>query len=166
MIAIGRIAKSNGIRGEVRVNSLTHDSKRFSKLKTVMVGAKEDDLRRYAVESVRFNRTQAVLKFGGIDTRDAADAMREQFLFVEETKAVSPKKGSYFIHDIVGMEVVMENGEVVGNVTDVWPMPANDIWVVQRNGKELLIPAVKEFIRGVDTKKRTIVIHAMEGLVE
>jgi 16S rRNA processing protein RimM len=166
MIAIGRIAKSNGIRGEVRVNPLTHDAGRFSKLKAVMVGASEDALLRYTVKVVRFHRSQAVLKFGGIDTRDAADALREQFLFVEEAKAVSPKKGSYFIHDIVGMEVVMENGEVVGNVTDVWQMPANDVWVIQRNGKELLIPAVKEIIRSVDTQKRTIVIHAMEGLVE
>ncbi|HEY4612122.1 MAG TPA: ribosome maturation factor RimM [Bacteroidota bacterium] len=166
MIAIGQIAKSNGVRGAVGVRLLTDDAKRFAKLKAVWVGRAEDTLKRFAVESVRVQRSGVVLKLQQVDDRTAADELREQFVFVEESDAVVPKKGSYFIHDIIGMDVETEEGEAVGVVKDVWRLPANDVWVVQRNGKETLVPAVKEFIRRVDAEQRKIVIHAVEGLIE
>ena len=110
--------------------------------------------------------SQAVMKLISIDDRNAADELKGQVVFVQESEAVKPRKGSYFIHEIVGMEVLTDKGETLGPVQDVWRMPANDVWVVKQNGKEILIPAVKEFIKNVNTERRTIVVHAIEGLLE
>ena len=166
MIAIGQIAKSNGVRGAVNIRSLTDDAQRFTKLKAVWIGRAEEKATRYEVESVRVQNERVVLKLHNVNDRNAADDLREQIVFVQENEAVKPRKGSYFIHDLIGMEVLTEEGEVVGQVKDVWQMPANDVWVVRNNGKEVLVPAVKEFIKSVDAERRTIVIHAVEGLLE
>ncbi|MCI0707782.1 MAG: ribosome maturation factor RimM [Ignavibacteriae bacterium] len=166
MIAIGQIAKSNGVRGAVNIRSLTDDVQRFLKLKAVWIGKEESETQRYEVESVRVQKTQAVMKLRSIDDREAADGLREQIVFVQESEAVQPSKGSYFFHDIIGMQVVTEEGEALGEVKDVWQMPANDIWVVSSNGKEILIPAIKVFIKSVDMERRTVVVHAIEGLLE
>ncbi len=148
------------------VNPLTDDLQRFSKLKAVWVGTAEETAQRLTVEGFRFHRSHVILKLGGIESRSAADALRESFVFVEETASVSPKQGSYFIHDIVGMTVTTEGGEILGTVEEVWRMPANDVWVVRQNGKEILLPAINEIVRSVDLTRRAITIHAMEGLIE
>lgn len=166
MIAIGQIARSNGIRGEVRVTPLTDVPQRFTRLKTVWIGLAVDGSRQFSLQAVRFHRSQAILKLEGIENRTASDQLKNCFIFVEEEKSVSPSEGSYFIHDIVGMEVSTEEGILLGVVHEVWRLPANDVWVVRQNGKEILLPAIKQIVRSVDTTKRTIVIHAMEGLIE
>lgn len=166
MIAIGQIARSNGIRGEVRVNLLTDDPERLQQLTHVWIGCDEATTQRFNIERVRFHRGQAVVKFGSIDNRSAADGLKEQFVFIEEKYAVALAQGSYFIHDIVGMEVSTEAGVKVGRVDEVWQMPANDVWVVRADGKEILLPAINDVIRSVDVSRRMIVIRPMEGLLE
>lgn len=72
----------------------------------------------------------------------------------------------YFIHDIVGMNVLTEAGGQIGIVREVMQLPANDVWVVASGDKEILIPAIKEVIRSVDLQRRVVVIRPMEGLLE
>lgn len=166
MIAIGQIARSNGVRGEVRINLLTDHPERLQQLTHVWVGRDDATTQRFNIEHVRFHRGQAVVKFGSIESRDAADGLKNQFVFIEEQSAAVLAEGSYYIHEIVGMEVSTEEGERVGRVDEVWQMPANDVWVVRENGKEILLPAINDVIQSVDVRRRKIVIRPMEGLLE
>jgi 16S rRNA processing protein RimM len=166
MIAVGRITKSVGIKGEFRVAMLTDSPERFAKLKAVWCGADEKAAVRYPILSMRIEPSSVVLKLKGIDSRTLADKHRGEYLFVETKDVVAPAKGSYFIHDIIGMKVVTEAGEVVGSVRDVLELPANDVWVVASGTKEFLIPAIKEVIRQVDLNGRTVVIRPLEGMLE
>jgi 16S rRNA processing protein RimM len=166
MIAVGRITKSVGIKGEVRVSMLTDSPERFAKLKAVWCGADETTAVRCSILSMRIEQSAVVLRLKEIDSRSLADEHRGKFLFIESKDVVTPAKGSYFIHDIIGMKVVTEAGEDVGSVRDVMELPANDVWVVAVGTKEFLIPAIKEVIRQVDLKSRTVVIRPLEGMLE
>jgi 16S rRNA processing protein RimM len=166
MIAVGRITKSVGIKGEVRVAMLTDSPDRFTSLKAIWCGAEEKSATRYSILSMRIERSAVVLKFKEIESRTTADELRGRYLFVDEKQKVAPPKGSYFIHDIIGMKVETEAGEEVGSVRDVMELPANDVWVVTSGTKELLIPAIKEVIRSVDVQGRRVVIRPLEGMLE
>ena len=166
MLAVGRISKSVGLRGEVRIALLTDDPKRFDGLQTVWIGNDEASAERHTISASRIERSSVVLKLSEIGSRTAADAQQGKYVFVEGRDAVKPKKGSYFIHDLIGMKVLTDEGRHVGAVRDVMHLPANDIWIVMNGMKELLIPAVKEVVVSVDDKRREIVIHAVEGLLE
>jgi 16S rRNA processing protein RimM len=166
MIAVGRITKGVGLKGEVNIAPLTDSLQRFEKLKTVWTGADESQAAKHAVTAVRATRTAVVVKFEGIDSRTAADALRGQLVFIAAKDVVVPKKGSYFIHDIVGMIVEIESGEEIGTVHEVMQFPANDVWVVRGKEREFLIPAIKDVIRSVDVQRRKVTIRSLEGLLE
>jgi 16S rRNA processing protein RimM len=166
MIAVGRISKSVGIRGEVSVVPLTDDPQRFAGLETVWIGRDEATSEQYTIASVRLARSAVILKLNEIESRTVAETKRGEFIYVEEKDTSAPPAGSYFIHQIIGMEVFTDNGEAVGVIREVLQLPANDVWVVVRGKKEILIPAIKEIIASVDVQRRTVVIHPMEGLLE
>lgn len=166
MIAVGKISKSIGIKGELKLAMLTDRPERFRTLKVVWIGSDEAHAKRHGVRSVRISKTAVVLGLEEIQSRTEADERRGEFVFVEKADDVAPKRGTYFIHEIIGMNVVKESGEPVGVVRDVLQMPANDVWVVADGRKEYLIPAIKQVIRSVDVRLRKIVIRPMEGLLD
>jgi 16S rRNA processing protein RimM len=166
LIAVGRMGKSVGVRGEVRVEALTDRVARFRELTEVWVGADEATARRETVEAVRFQHDTPVVKLRGVDSRDASDRLRGCFLFVDAASLPPLPEGSFYIHDIIGMTVATEEGKVVGTVKDVQNLPGGDVWCVDAGGNEVMIPAVREFIRTVDMQKRTILIRTIEGLFE
>jgi 16S rRNA processing protein RimM len=166
MIAVGRITRSVGLKGELNVALLTDSSQRFEKLKTVWIGTEESLAVKHTVVAVRSTNTGVVLRLKDVGSRTEADRFRGQLVFAASRDAVAPKKGSYFIHDIVGMSVETEDGKRVGTVQEVMQLPANDVWVVVEGGREFLIPAIKEVIRSVDVQRRMVVIRPLEGLLE
>ena len=166
MIAVGRVTRGVGLKGELNVSLLTDSSERFEKLKTVWIGTDESLAVKHAVLAVRMTSRAVVLKLNDVDSRTAADALRGQTVFAASRDAVAPKKGSYFIHDIIGMNVETEAGDKLGIVQDVMQLPANDVWVVVQGDKEYLIPAIKDVIRSVDVQRRQVVIRPLEGLLE
>jgi 16S rRNA processing protein RimM len=166
MIAIAQVATSHGLRGELRLNTLTDSRERFSNLERVWLGRNPSTTEAFHVEQTRVDGTQVVMKLRGIDDRTAASELREQYVFIQDHEVVRPADGSYFIHEVLGMEVSTEQGVAVGTVADVWVTPANDVWVVRGENREVLIPATKEIIKMVDVERRTVVIHAMEGLLD
>jgi 16S rRNA processing protein RimM len=165
-IAIAHVARSHGTQGELRVQPLTHSPERFNTLENVWIGTTDAEARKFEVERVRRSGCHVILKLSSVDTRSDADRLRNQFVFVQEQDAVPPPRGSYFVHEVIGLDVRTDEGKTVGQIVDVLTLPANDAWVVRTNGTDVLIPAVKAIIKDVDLKRRTVVIHALEGLFE
>lgn len=164
-IAIGRVLKSVGVRGEICIGPLTNDLHRFSKLSTVFIGSPET-AREFTVEAVRLARHSAVVKLKGLSTPEQASQLREQFVFVDDKEKVVPPAGSYFVHDIMGSSVQTVSGDVVEVVTDVLNMPAHDVWVINHRGKEILLPATKEIVKQVDVGKKKIVVEPLKGMLD
>jgi len=165
LIAIGRISKPIGTRGEVKVLPLTHDKQRFVNLPIVWLGNDTANVELKKILKVRIDAKQVVFSFIGIKTVEEAEKIRDLYLFIPKKDVVKLQDGSYFVDDIIGCEVVTEQQVNVGVITDLLSLRMNDLWVVKKGTKEVLIPAVKAIIRQVDIKNKRITINAIDGLL-
>jgi 16S rRNA processing protein RimM len=166
LVAAGRIIKPVGIRGEVKILPFAENAERFASLKSVWIGLDEKTAEQIDILAVRIDPKFVIVSFDNIKTADEADRLRNSFLFIPKEEEVKPSSGSYFVDDIIGCEIFDENKVKVGIVKDVLSLPANDLWVVKDNEKEILIPAVKAVVRQIDVKNKCIIINSIEGLLE
>ncbi|MCM1046643.1 MAG: ribosome maturation factor RimM [Candidatus Gastranaerophilales bacterium] len=166
ILQVGVVTSPHGVRGEVKVFPTTDDPRRFQKLKQVLMdtGKGYDTME---IESVKFFKNMVIVKFAGIDSRDAAEAYRQKGLFVTRQNAVKLRKGEYFIADLIGLLVIDEDGDEIGTLQDVMQTGANDVYVVaQKEGGELLLPAIKQCILDVDVDAGLVKVHILEGLLD
>jgi 16S rRNA processing protein RimM len=165
LYSIGRIAKAIGVRGEVVVNQVTSAS-RFRNLHSVLVGPDDHRVDSRAIEKIIPGPRGIRVKFGGVNSRNDAEALIGQFLFVRRSERVKLRQNSFFVDDIVGLKVIDEDGKALGEVREVLKMPAQDIYVVARATGNMMVPAVREFIRKVDLAAGTLTVRLIEGMDE
>jgi len=166
ILQVGIITSTHGVRGEVKVFPTTDDVKRFKKLKNVILDTGREKI-ELEIEGVKFFKQFAILKFKGIDNINDVEKYRQKSLYVTRDNAVRLKRDEYFIADLIGLKVIDENDEEIGVMTDVMQTGANDVYVIRMNdGRELLLPAIKECVLGIDVDAGFIKIHIMEGLLD
>lgn len=163
---VGIITSTHGIKGEVKVFPTTDDPKRFKRLKEVILETGKER-RTLEVESVKFFKQVVILKFKGIDSLNDVEVFRKAELFVERAHAVRLSKDEYFIADLEGLKVIDENDIEIGVLKEVMETGANDVYVIDLNdGRELLLPAIKQCVLQVDVEEGFIKIHILEGLLD
>ena len=138
-IAIGKIVKPVGLRGEVKVLPWTDFPDRFAKLRRVFVRKEGESESELEIVRTRGHGGAVLIQFAGIATPEAADRLRDGELLIPKQEAMPLPEGTYYTFELIGMEVVTEDGEHVGRLSDVWRMPAHDVYVVEREGKEILV---------------------------
>jgi len=147
-----------GIRGEIKVAIMTDFPDRFTE-RPLYVG--DGHIRHTVVSSRPHTAKTAVLTLRGVTSRDDAEALRDADLFVSAEDAEPLAEGRFYIHDIVGLRVMTDDGSVVGTVVEVMPTGSNDVYIVRADdGREVLIPAIKEAIREIDLPAGRIVVDA------
>ncbi len=164
LYAIGSITKVFGIRGEIIVRPTTPSVKRFAKLKRVMVGTTEKNAREMSISSVAPQDRGVRMSFAEVQSRTQAEKLVGSTVFVDEKDRIRLPRGTFFVHDVVGLAAVDQNGREVGTVQEILHMPANDVYVISGNGNEIMLPAVKEFVKEFDLEKRVIRVHLIEGM--
>ena len=163
---VGIISSTHGVRGEVKVFPTTDDMKRFKKLKEVLLDTGKETL-TLEIEGVKFFKQFVILKFKGYDNIDDIVKYRGKSLFVPRENAVKLQKDEYFIADLIGLKVVNEDGSFTGVLKDVMETGANDVYIVEsQDGKEVLIPAIKDCILQVDFEKEPVLVHLLDGLLD
>ncbi len=166
LLQVGVISSTHGIRGEVKVFPTTDDVNRFKKLKTVLVDTGKEHI-SLEVEQVKFFKQFAILKFKGIDNINDVLKYKSKSLYVTREHAVKLKKDEYFIADMIGMQVVTEDGSLFGTLKHVMQTGANDVYEIQSSEfGDVLVPAIKDCILDVDIEGRIMKIHLMDGLIE
>lgn len=166
LLQVGVITSTHGVRGEVKVFPTTDDVKRFKKLKQVILDNGKEQL-ELEITQVKFFKNLVILKFKGIDSINDVEKYKGKNLLVTRENAVKCEKDEYFIADLIGIKVVTEEGQEIGEVADVIQTGANDVYVVKRSGKkDLLLPAIKECILSVDMQERIMQVFVMPGLEE
>lgn len=164
-LQVGVITQTHGIRGEVKVFPTTDDAGRFKKLKEVILD-NEKESRTMIIEGVKFFKQYVILKFKDYDSINDVEKYKGAKLLVTRDKAVKLQKDEYFIADLIGMQVVTEDKEPFGILKDVLETGANDVYVVEMDdGKEVLLPAIKECILNIDMEQEQITVHIMDGLL-
>ena len=165
-LQVGVIASTHGVHGEVKIFPTTDDVRRFKKLKEVILDTGKEN-RILEIESVKFFKQFAILKFRGIDTIDEAEKYRRKSLYVTRENAVRLQKDEYFIADLIGVKVLDEQEQELGTLEDVIETGANDVYQIRlKDGRQLLLPAIKECVLDVDVEAGRMKIHILDGLLE
>jgi 16S rRNA processing protein RimM len=166
LVAIGKVAKAFGLRGDVVILPMTNNNARFKKLKRVFVGESEATAIETSVTAVHVEQRGVRLRLASVSDKTAAEKFVGALVFVSEHESVRLPKGTFFVHDLIGVHVVDEEGTSVGVLKDVLKYPANDIYVVERCGNEVLIPAVKEFVKNIDLEAKTMRVKLIDGMLD
>lgn len=142
---------------------LTDRPERFGWLEAIYVG--EWRPRRVGVVSARLHGNYVLLKLDGYPTRTEAEALRNELLQVPEDEAIPLEEGEYFLHQLQGLEVVTEEGQTLGRLSDVLETGANNVFVVDGPAGQHLIPDIPDVVREIDIDAGRIVIRPLPGLL-
>ncbi len=154
----GEIVNTHGIKGEVKMIPWADSVDFLKKFRTLYIDSKP-----VKVLSSRPHGKFLIAKLEGVEDVNAAMSLKGKTVYIDRADAKLPK-GHYFIADIIGAQVVTDTGEELGLLQEVMELPANDVYVV-KGEKEILIPAVDEFIVSVDAEAGIITVHVIEGLI-
>ncbi|MDO9555433.1 MAG: ribosome maturation factor RimM [Atribacterota bacterium] len=164
-IMIGKVVSTQGNKGEVNVLPLTDSIDRFKNLDNVFLRNKNSQT-ILNVEKIRIKKDMVILKLKGIENIEEAKVIVGSFLEVERKNAVKLSKDTYFIFEIIGLEVYDENNIFLGKVENVISTGSNDVYVVKSKDKEeLFIPAIREVVKNVNLEKKRITIKMVDGLI-
>ena len=163
-LQVGEISSTHGIRGEVKVFPTTDNPARFSDLKRVILDAGKEQI-PLEIQHVKFFKQFVIVKFKGIDNINEIEKYKGRSLLVSREDAVELEEDEYYIADLIGMDVLTDEGED-GILRDVIETGANEVYVVDfENLGEVLIPAIHQCILDVDVEHMLMKVHLLEGLV-
>jgi len=165
-IAIARIARTRGNRGEVLADLHTENPDRFDDLSEVWL---EYDNGRHFIKKIEDawdHKGRKVLKFEGVDTISDAETVVGCWVTIPADQAMELPEGTYFNHDLIGCSVIGIDGSLIGTVRDVLDIADNSQLVVRGGGREFLIPAVKNICIEVSIPDKRIIIDPPEGLLD
>lgn len=166
LLRVGVIANTHGVRGEVKVYPTTDDVNRFKKLKETILDTGKEQITLNVV-SARFFKNMVVLKFKEFDNINDVEKYKGCDLLVTRENAVKLKKGEYFIADILGADIYLEDGSHFGTLRDVMQTGANDVYVVDTDDKkEVLIPSIPQCIIERNIEEKKVVVHLLKGLID
>lgn len=165
LLRVGSIIKTHGIRGEVKVYPLTDDVNRFKSLKEVILEPDNDNI-TLEIEGVKFQKNIVILKFKGYDNINDIEMHVKKGIYVTRDNAVELEEDEYFIADLIGLKVVTDDGKDFGVIKDVLQTGANDVYIIEHEGKEVLVPAIKQCILDVSISENRMTIHLLEGLIQ
>ena len=163
---VGVITSTHGLRGEVKVYPTTDNPQRFKRLKQVILDTGKEKL-ELEIEGVKFFKQMVILKFKGIDNINDVEKYRQKKLLVTRENAVRLGRDEYFIADLMGLQVLDEEGKEIGRLRDVMQTGANDVYVIDMtDGRELLLPAIKQCVLEINVEEGWIRVHILEGLLD
>lgn len=163
---VGQIVNTHGIKGEVRVQSITDEPElRYAKGSELVIELGNGKYQPVVVQSYRVHKSFDLLTFEEFSSINDVESFKSKMLQVDESLLPELDEGEYYSSQIIGYEVVDEEGNLLGKLKEVLYLPANDVWVVQRqNKKDLLLPYIQSVILEVDSENQKITAHVLEGL--
>lgn len=148
-----------GVRGELNVDPLTDFPQRFRAGATVWAGGAA-----YTVRHARMHQRTLLLELQGVESRSDAEALRGLLLEVPEAELPQLPEDRYYRFQVLGMEVVDQQGRLLGHVEEVLETGANDVYIVRDADGELLLPAIDTVVKEVDVAGRRMAVELIEGL--
>ena len=164
-LEIGQIVNSDGLKGQMKIVPFTDDITRYSDLKTIYIEMNKQ-LKEFKIEQVKYHKNNVLIKLEGIDDINDTEQFKNCYVKVDRTNAVELPEDSYFIVDLLGLEVFTEDNNLLGKIVDVFPTGSNDVYVVKDElGKQILLPAIGEVIKNVDIPNKKMIVNLIKGLV-
>jgi 16S rRNA processing protein RimM len=165
LLQIGRVVKTQGLKGEVRVTSPGNEALAQSRGKVVYLVGPKGEKRAVTVESSRPLKGLAVLAFREVKSIEEAQKLIGCSVYMDRTRLEPLPADEFYWYQLQGLRVQTEDGRFLGTLEEVFPTGSNDVFVVRKEGKELLIPATEEVVARVNLEDRVLVIRPLEGLL-
>lgn len=165
LVAIGKIARLHGVRGELKVAPFSQLREVWAHLSRLWL-TQGEQVESFLVERIRQGGRYLILKLRNVDHPEVAERFRGWEIAVPPDRLPPLPAGQFYSFQLVGLSVVTERGKVVGQIEEIWPMVAHDIYCVTGERGQVLIPAVKEIVRDIDLDQGRVIIRAPEGLLE
>ncbi|MFZ7121180.1 MAG: ribosome maturation factor RimM [Eubacteriaceae bacterium] len=163
-LEIGKIVTPHGINGEVKIFPITDDKKRFEKLKYVYI-KNENKYDKFTITKLRYHKSFVIIKFDEINDRNSAELFKNAYIEINRDDGIKLEEDQYYIVDLIGLKV-FENEIELGKLTDVLQTGSTDIYTIQTREKDILVPAIKEYIREINIEKKYMKVTIPEGLKE
>lgn len=164
-LAIGQVVRAHGVRGEISVAVLTDFPERFAETGWVYLG-NEFEATAYRLEKHRWHKKNVLLTLAGITDRTQAEQLRGQFVQIPIEDATPLPEGSYYLFELIGLQVVTTTGEHLGIVATIIETGANDVFLVKNDdNQELLLPVIPDVLKSVDLEQGQITVNLIEGLI-
>ncbi len=162
-LEVGKIVNTHGVRGDVKVIPWCDTANFVCNFETLYTKNGE---RSFKVTRARVLGNMAILRFEGIDNPNKADELRQTVLYIDRDDAKLPE-GSYFVADLIGLEVYDEQGKLYGKIKDVLKTGANDVYEIEGENSTLYyIPAIPSVVLNTDIENEKMTIYPMEGLFD
>lgn len=166
LVTIAKIVRTRGLRGEVVADLLTDFPERFEGLENVTAVFENGERRELIIENFWFQKERVVLKFGGYDTIETAEALRNAEVCVDESEAVELEDDEFFDWELEGCEVETVEGETLGTVREIMRTGGTEVLLIDGPEKELMVPFAESICVEVDVEKKLIKVDVPEGLLE
>lgn len=153
LMEIGKVVNTFGIKGELKILPYV---KYFEDLNRINIKNNT-----YEIERMRKQKNLFIVKLKGFDDINQIEDLKDYNVFIEEQDKPELQQGEYYIKDLIGFEVYTDEGKLLGELDDVFNTGANDIYQVG----EILLPAIKDVVKQVDTKNKKIIVHILKGLI-
>ena len=142
-LELGQIVNVRGLKGEVKVNPFTDNPKKFETFKRIIVKNKSE--KEYEIEKVGYNKNQVILKLKGVDRVEDAENLRGSYILIDRENLAPLPEGTYYIADLIGLDVYLEDGTLFGKLEYVFNTGANDVYEVRDvEGRLRYLPAIDE----------------------
>jgi 16S rRNA processing protein RimM len=164
LFEIGEILKSHGLKGRMKVKSYVEMSKNLSSIPEVVIVTEKNESKRFEVRKITFHRTFFFLELESINTVDAADGFVGSRVLIQEDKLEGLSVDEYYWRDLIGLNVITEEGRFLGIIENIFQTGSNDVYVCGRGERELLLPAIQDVILKVDLEKKEMVVRLLDGL--
>ena len=164
-LEIGQIVNTFGIKGMVKVKPFTDNIERFSNLEKIYIKNKSGQT-EYKIQEVKYHKNMVLIKFEGIENPEQADLLRNSYLIVDRETEEPLEAGRYYIVDMIGLDVFIDDNEYLGKLEYIYNTGSNDIYVVKNElGKQVLLPAIEDVIKNIDMDNKKVIVHLIPGLV-
>ena len=164
-LEIGQIVNTFGIKGMVKIKPFTDDIRIFDKLEKIYIENKKSR-KEYVIEEVKYHKNMVLMKLKGIDTPEDANLLRQSYLLIDRDKEEPLEEGTYYIVDLLGLEVYTDEDKLLGTVQDIFNTGSTDIYIVKdEQGKQVLLPGISEVIKEINLEDKKIIVHLIPGLI-
>jgi 16S rRNA processing protein RimM len=166
LIPVGKIIGTHGIKGYMKLNSYSGNSESLSKARTVILKAPDGTFRDLALNDFKINSGRFIISLRGYDEINQVSTFIGNELCIKRSDLPQLPDDEFYWSDLIGLNVITDEGTLLGCIKDIFETGSNDIYVVQGTDREYLIPAIGDVVKQVDIKGGTVIVTPLEGLLD
>jgi 16S rRNA processing protein RimM len=166
LLLIGKVIRPHGLAGLLKISSYAQSPETFINSGAVYLESGSGALSEHRVSSIRPQKNFFLLKLEGVNTLEESEPYRGAEIYINKERLSGKEAGEYFWFELIGIKAYSTSGELIGTVRNVFSTRSNDVYVIENEKKEILVPATHGAVREIDLENERMIISEMEGCID